>query len=235
MKSKTIVVAIAVAIVIASLSAYVIVQKSDDYGGYQYPEINEGLFETRSFDVVDKDTGSWIKGKIFFISDGEDTLIRVFADIHIASGDFGGANISSGSNKIRPTEIYTDYGEYFGSEYVWISSDMGWVSIGSEVRGQPPFGGLDGSAIIDFVPTESFNPETEPLSITLAVGSKILEDGTLATCTTHETVNVFLNQPMDDTPHDDSPTNMNQSLYHTSAINPRFVHSTSIKDGRPIT
>lgn len=196
MKSRTIVVAIAVAIVIASLSVYVIIQRNNDNGGYGHPDINEGLFETRSFDVVDKDTGSWIKGKIFFIDDGGDIMIRVFADIHLAPGDFGGASIA-GNEKIRPTEVLTDYGGDFSRGSVFAVPALGWVTIGPDIYGQlPP--GMDGSVIVDFIPIKSFDPETEPLSITLAIGSKIFDDGTSHTCLTQETVDIFLNQPVND-------------------------------------
>ena len=189
----TAVVVVAIVIIAFSTVLYLVHRDGGDDYDYWYPTINEGLFQTESFDITDEETGSWTRGKAFFLNNNGEILIRVFADVHVAPGDFGGISIS-GTDEIRPTVIMSDFGGDLERGKIRVYQAIGCVMIGSALWGVEPFLGGDGSVIIDYVPAKSFNANEKPLSITVAAGSRIIDDGTHIVGPTHETITVFLNE-----------------------------------------
>ena len=181
-----------VILALALAAVLIVVYVIPDEHLYSYPDVNDGLIEVDSFDIVDEYSGSSTTGKIFAIDDGE-FKARLVADINVVDGDWGGFGINAYDHLVVDS-IYCefngsiDHGDqlagyvmYFYSPYVSHGRGETTISIDSKRPSVNPtnkYAPGSGTLVVDFKfdPSVSIN-ELDSAEIVVGIGSRTTPEG----------------------------------------------------------
>lgn len=200
MKMNRALIVSAVAILISmAFIATIMISFDDKKESYETVNTNEGLLGTVSFDVADMEhSGTWTKGIVFAIDEGDAILLKVIGEIGMGYPDtfgiaIGTASEPNGDNILHPkftvSNAYCSWNQE--SKCLQLMPNRHQIRIGdTHLDTQMASGG--GSFVVDFKTTDRFDCLEGKIDLSIGAGSYIDENEILIAYPTHETVTIYL-------------------------------------------
>ncbi len=189
---------VALLIAIAAVTT-IMVSIDDEKEGYEAVRANEGLLGTACFDVADTEhSGTWTKGTVFAIDQGDAILLRVIGEVGMGHPDsfgvaIGAAKEPDGDHILHPPFMVSDAYCCWDQESEWLQliANRRQIRIGeTHIDTQMATGG--GSFTVDFKTTDRFDRSEGRVDLSIGAGSYIDENGIPIAYPAHETVTICL-------------------------------------------
>lgn len=172
--SKETILKVALAICIVVILALVLVNYVDlDKKDNRYP-VNDGLTSLIEFDVDCPEVGSSTKGTFFVMQSEDSVKVKIVADLIVGVTDLGGIEFAI-TRELDVASVLCSFNDDVSTEYVTIlkSPERHHIEIARTHYYGTPFGGGQGTAIIELELNESVNlSDIDSLGLYIAVGGK---------------------------------------------------------------